>query len=146
MHRGYPHIAEQLVVDVAVQLLYQLRAAQACVHLQDHQRNLALRREVQSASGLRSHNLSRQSKVLRHLMQGKFLPDPSKLALFERFPVQIIKSNYVNGRLGDIATKFSTLAMQINFCDTSKFGFTRAAGGGILFIFCQDTNFLLHCK
>ena len=33
--------------------------------------------------------------------------------------------------------------MQINFCDTSKFGFSRAIGG-ILFIFSQDTNFILH--
>ena len=42
MHRVYPHVTEQPVVDVAVQLLQQFRAAQACVHLQEHQRNLAL--------------------------------------------------------------------------------------------------------
>ena len=43
MHRVYSHIAEELIVDVAVKMLHQLRAAQTCVHLQEHQRNLALR-------------------------------------------------------------------------------------------------------
>ncbi|WP_346298043.1 hypothetical protein, partial [Alistipes sp.] len=38
----------------------------------------------------------------------------------------------VKGRSGDISEKFCTLAMQINFCDTSKFGFSRAIGGILL--------------
>ncbi len=33
--------------------------------------------------------------------------------------------------------------MQINFCDTSKFGFSRAVGG-ILFILYEDKNFIQY--
>ena len=40
MPGGYPHIAEQLSVDVTVQPLHQLRATQSRVHLQEHQRDL----------------------------------------------------------------------------------------------------------
>ena len=40
------HIAEHLVVNVAVQLFHQLRAAQSGVHLQEHQCDLAFRREI----------------------------------------------------------------------------------------------------
>lgn len=130
MHRVYPHIAEHLVVDVPVQLFHQFRTAQSGVHLQEHQRHLPLRREVCSASSLRSHALPGQTEILlRYLMQGELPPDPSKFTLLECLSIQIIKSNSVNGRSGDISEKFCTLAMQIYFCDTSKNSFSKAAGG-----------------
>ena len=75
-----PHVTEHLVVDVPVQLLHQLRTALARVHLQEHQCNLALRREVRSASPFRT---TRQTKVLGHLSQGKNLLNSSQFTLPE---------------------------------------------------------------
>lgn len=90
MRRIYPHTAEQLVVDVAVQLLHQLQAAQTCVHLQKHQRYLALRGEVRSATAFRSHTPA-QSQILCYLTERQLLLDSFQFALLERLSVQIIK-------------------------------------------------------
>ena len=42
------HVAEYLIVDVAVQLLQKFRGTQLGVHLQEHQSNLTLRGEAVS--------------------------------------------------------------------------------------------------
>lgn len=60
--RGYPHIAEQLVVEVPIQLFHQFRTSQSRVHqsrvhFQEHQRNLSLRRKIRPASSLHSQTL-----------------------------------------------------------------------------------------
>ena len=55
-------------------------------------------------------------------MQRKLPPDPSQFALLECLPVQIIKIILRKRKIGGYY-----------FCDTSKFGFSRAVGG-ILFI------------
>ena len=55
--RGYPHIAEQLVVEIPIQLFHQFRTAQSRVHFQEHQRNLSLRRKIRPVSSLHSHAL-----------------------------------------------------------------------------------------
>lgn len=71
-----PHITEQLVVDVLVQCLHQFRTAQFDVHLQEHQHNLARRREISLASGLRPQVPSCQTEALHHLLQGQQSLDP----------------------------------------------------------------------
>ncbi|EHL80354.1 hypothetical protein HMPREF1033_03170, partial [Tannerella sp. 6_1_58FAA_CT1] len=100
MHRVYSQIAEELIVDVAVKMLHQLRAAQTCVHLQEHQRNLALRGEVCFSPFLRSHALAYQSKVLCHLTKRQPLPDFSQLASLERPPIQFIKIELRERKIG----------------------------------------------
>ena len=100
MHRVYSQIAEELIVDVAVKMLHQLRAAQTCVHLQEHQRNLALRGEVCFSPFLRSHALAYQSKVLCHLTKRQPLPDFSQLASLEHPPIQFIKIELRERKIG----------------------------------------------
>ena len=77
------HIAENLIVDVAVQLLHQSRTAKSGVHLQEHQRHLSLWCEIGSPSALWPHALTRQPEVLRHPPQWDQLLYPTQLALLE---------------------------------------------------------------
>ena len=60
-----------LVVDVAVQLFHQFRAAQSRVHLQEHQGNFPFRREERPASQLRPRAFPCQTEVLCHLAKRK---------------------------------------------------------------------------
>ena len=59
-----------LVVDVAVQLFQQFRAAQSRVHIQEHQGNFPFRSEERPASQLRPHAFPYQTEVLCHLAGG----------------------------------------------------------------------------
>ena len=81
--RGDYHIAEHLVVNVAVQLFHQLRAAQSDVHLQEHQCDLTFRREIWLPSSPWPQAPACQPEVLRHLTQRKQLLYPAQLALLE---------------------------------------------------------------
>lgn len=49
------HVAEYLVVNVAVQLFQQFRTAESRVHLQEHQGHFPFRSEERLASQLRPH-------------------------------------------------------------------------------------------
>ena len=69
--RIYYHVAEYLVVDVAVQLFQQYRTAQSRVHLQEHQGNFPFRSEGRPASQLRLHVFPHQTEVLCHLAERK---------------------------------------------------------------------------
>ena len=69
--RTYYHVAEYLVVDVAVQLFQQFRAALSRVHLQEHQGNFPFRSEERPASQLRPHAFPYQTEVLCHLAERK---------------------------------------------------------------------------
>ena len=69
--RIYYHVAEYLVVDVAVQLFQQFRTAQSRVHLQEHQGNFPFRSEEQPASQLRPHTFPYQTEVHGHLAERK---------------------------------------------------------------------------
>ena len=81
--RIYYHAAEYLVVDVAVQLFHQFRAAQSRVHLQEHQGNFPFRSEERPASQLRPHAFPYRTEVLRHLAEREQLLYPAQFALLE---------------------------------------------------------------
>ena len=69
--RIYYHVAEYLVVDVAVQLFQQFRTAESRVHLQEHQGHFPFRREERLAPKLRPHAFPYQTEVLCHLAKRK---------------------------------------------------------------------------
>ncbi len=91
--RIYYHVAEYLVVDVAVQLFQQFRTAESSVHLQEHQGHFPFRCEEGLASQPRPHALPYQIKDLCHLAEREQeqLLYPAQLALFKRRPVEVIK-------------------------------------------------------
>ena len=91
MRRINQDVTEQLVVDVPVQLLHQLRETHLRLHLQEHQRHFPLRGEVGLPSTLRSHALAHQPETLCHLMQREELLHPAQFTVLKRFPVQFIK-------------------------------------------------------
>ena len=64
-------LLNSLLVDVAVQLFHQFRAAQSRVHLQEHQCNFPFRREERPASQLLPHAFPHQTEVLCHLAERK---------------------------------------------------------------------------
>ena len=64
-------LLNSLVVDVAVQLFHQFRAAESSVHLQEHQGHFPFRREERFASQLRPHAFPYQTEVLCHLAERK---------------------------------------------------------------------------
>ena len=68
MGRIYQDVAEDLVEDISVQRLHQLREALLRLHLQEHHRHFPLRREVRPASSLGAQTLANQSKALCHLV------------------------------------------------------------------------------
>lgn len=67
--RIYYHVAEYLLVDVAVQLFHQFRAAESHVHLQEHKGHFPLRSEERLESQLRPHAFPYQTEVLCHLAE-----------------------------------------------------------------------------
>ncbi len=79
----YYHVAEYMVVDVAVQLFQQFRAAESRVHFQEHQGNFPFRSEERPASQLRSHAFPYQTEVLCHLAEREQLLYPAQFALLE---------------------------------------------------------------
>ena len=81
--RIYYHVAEYLVVDVAVQLFNQFRTAESRVHLQEHQGHFPFRSEERLASQFRPHAFPYQTEVLCHLAKRKQLLYPAQFALFE---------------------------------------------------------------
>lgn len=81
--RIYYHVAEYLVVDVAVQLFHQFRAAESRVHLQEHQGHFPFRSEERPASQLRPNAFPYQTEVLCHLAEREQLLYPAKFALLE---------------------------------------------------------------
>ena len=62
-------LLNSLVLDVAVQLFPQFRAAESRVHLQEHKGNFSLRSEERLASQLRPHAFPYQTEVLCHLAE-----------------------------------------------------------------------------
>ena len=68
-YRIYYHVAEYLVVYVAVQLFQQFRADESRVHLQEHQCHFPFRSEERLASQLRPHAFPYQTEVLCHLAE-----------------------------------------------------------------------------
>ena len=80
---GDYHIAEHLIVNVAVQLLHQIWTTKSGVHFQEHQCHLSLWCEIRFPSTLCPHTLACQSEVLCHLTQWKQLLYTSQLALLE---------------------------------------------------------------
>ena len=89
--RIYYHVAEYLVVDVAVQLFHQFRATLSRVHLQEHQGHFPFRREEGLASQLRPHTFPYQTEVLCHLAERKQLLYPAQFTLLKRRPIEVIK-------------------------------------------------------
>ena len=81
--RIYYHVAEYLVVDVAVQLFQPFRTAESHVHLQEHQRHFPFRSEGRPASQLQPHAFPYQTEVLCHLAEREQLLYPAQFALFE---------------------------------------------------------------
>ena len=81
--RIYYHVAEYLVVDVAVQLFHQFRAAESSEHLQEHQGHFSFRSEERLASQLRPHAFSYQTEVLCHLAEREQLHYSAQFTLFE---------------------------------------------------------------
>lgn len=79
----YYHVAEYLVMDVAVQLFQQLRTDQSRVHLQEHQGNFPFRSEERPTSQLRPHAFPYQAEVLCHLAGREQLLYPAQFALLE---------------------------------------------------------------
>ena len=77
------HIAEYLVVYVAVHLFQQFRTAESRVHLQEHQGHFLFGREERLAPKLRPHAFPYQTEVLCHLAKRKQLLYPAQFALFE---------------------------------------------------------------
>ena len=69
------------VVDVAVQLFHQFRAAEFRIHLQEHQGNFPFRREERPVSQLRPHAFPYQTEALCHLAERKQLLYTAKFAL-----------------------------------------------------------------
>lgn len=63
------HVAEYMVVDVAVQLLQPHRAAESRIHLQEQQGHFPSRSEERPASQLRPHAFHYQTEVLCHLAE-----------------------------------------------------------------------------
>ena len=81
--RIYYHVSEYLVVDVAVQMFHQFRAAESSVHLQEHQGHFPFRREERLAPKLRPHAFPYQTEVLCHLAKRKQLLYPAQFVLSE---------------------------------------------------------------
>lgn len=77
-------IAEDLVMDVNVQLIQKFRSTQTCVHLQEHQSHFALWGEKGLWATLLLWAIAHQAKVYSHLMQGEKAFHTSKLAVFKR--------------------------------------------------------------
>ena len=80
--RIYYHVADYLVVDVAVQLFHQFRTAKSHVY-QEHQCHFPFRSEERLASQLRPHAFPYQTKVLCHLAEREQLLYPAQFALLE---------------------------------------------------------------
>lgn len=72
VERVYHHAAEQLVVDVAVQMLQQLGSTQLRVHLQKHKSNLAFRTEVRLWAAMNSTDRFHKTETQGHLMQREY--------------------------------------------------------------------------
>ena len=90
--RIYYHVAEYLVVDVAVQLFHQFRAAESLVHLQEHQGHFPFRSEERLASQLRPYAFPYQTEVFCHLSEREQLLYPAQFALFESYEISITLS------------------------------------------------------
>ena len=78
------HVAEYLIVDVAVQLLQKFRGTQLGVHLQEHKSNLTLRGEEGLTATLTYRMVAHQTKVHCHLMKREKPFHTSKFAVFKR--------------------------------------------------------------
>ena len=76
-------LLNSLVVDVAVQLLQQLRAAESRIYLQEQQGHFPSRSEERPASQLRPHAFPYQTEVLCHLAEREPLLYPAQFALLE---------------------------------------------------------------
>ena len=79
-----PHVAEYLIMDVAVQLLQQFRGTQLGVHLQEHQSNFTLRGEEGLPATLPYRMVAHQTKGHCHLMKRAKPFHTSKFAVFKR--------------------------------------------------------------
>jgi len=80
MRRINQDVTEQLVVDVPVQLLHQLRETHLRLHLQEHQRHFPFRGEVGLPSTLGHHALAHQPRLSAISCRGRnFFILPSSL-------------------------------------------------------------------
>ncbi len=89
--RIYYHVAEYLVMDVAVQLFQQFRTAESSVYLQEHQGHFPFKCEKGLSSQLRSHAFPYKTEVLRHLVEREQLLYSAQFALFGRRIVELVK-------------------------------------------------------
>jgi hypothetical protein len=85
------HIAEDLEVDIAVQLFQQFREAQLRLHLQKHQGHLSFRREVTPPAAFRPEAFAHQATAGCQFMEREQSFDPTKFRLLERLAVQFVK-------------------------------------------------------
>lgn len=110
--RGDADAAEDLVVNVPVQLLHQSWGTQLRVPLQEHQLHFPLRCEVTLPTSLRHQALTHKTKRLGHLSQRKELLHSLQFCTFKRQFVKLEKkSNSVNGILWLISAKFCTFVI-----------------------------------
>ena len=87
--RIYRDVAEDLEVDVPVQLLKQFGKTQLSVHFQEHQGDLSLRREVGLSSKLRPQAPACQAKALCHLVQRKEFLYPAEFGILEGLSIAV---------------------------------------------------------
>ena len=86
------HVAEYLVVDVAVQLYQLFRTTESRAHLKEQQGHFPFRSKERLASQLRTQVFPYQTEVLCHLAEMEQLLYPAQFALFKRRSVDVIKN------------------------------------------------------
>ncbi len=105
MSRINRDVAEDLEVDVPVQLLKQFWKAQLGVHLQEHQGDLPLRREVGFTPKFRPQALAYQAEALCHLAQRKEFLYPTEVRILEGCTVEFIKIELGERNVGRFFSK-----------------------------------------
>ena len=137
-------------MDVAVQLLQQLRSTQLGIVLQEHQRHLALRTEERFGAAPAFMAFTHQTEVHCHLMQGKKTFHASKLTVFERNSKKIIKVEILEGQsLGysrnssstsEAAKPSGTFAIAIDL-QFPRFALSYGGRGGFFLSCTKGQNF-----